>query len=111
MIPYNSYQLHQIERPKSTAEIWYADVPGRPVRRDHREPAARSGPARASDPQAAARCQRILHRNPMRKLFRYGRDVSGSTPNWRTQAPKLSTSSSRRRLTGLPLAYPYGSMV
>jgi hypothetical protein len=26
MIPYNSYQLHQIERPKSTAEIWYADV-------------------------------------------------------------------------------------
>ncbi len=26
MTPYNSYQLYQIKRPKSTAEIRYADV-------------------------------------------------------------------------------------
>jgi hypothetical protein len=26
MTPYNCYQLYQIERPKSTAEIRYADV-------------------------------------------------------------------------------------
>ena len=26
MTPYNSYQLYQISRPKSTAEIRYADI-------------------------------------------------------------------------------------
>ncbi len=26
MTPYNSYQLYQIQRPKSTAEMRYADV-------------------------------------------------------------------------------------